>query len=444
MAHEEKYRRLEELRAQTKAGGGEAAVERQHKRGKLTARERVDLLVDPGTFVEIDKPFVTPSCSEFGMEDQKQLPGRRCRHRTRLASTAGRSSLFAQDFTVFGGSLSGANAEKICKIMDMAMKVGAPIDRTERRRRRAHPRRRRLARRVRRYLPAQHPRSRASCRRSRRSWGHARAARSTPPPSPTSSSWWRGHEPHVRDGTERRQDGDARGGHAGRAGRCPGARFRSPASLTSSRRRRRRARSRRSKRTLLSFLPQNNTEDAAGGSNRRTTRTAWTRPCGALVPRRPQQAVRHEGPHPSARRRRRRTSWRSTSTLPRQHRRRLRSLSVAASVGVIGNQPAVPGRLPRRRRRSQEGRALRALLRRLQHPAHHLRGRARLPCPASTRSGAASSSTARSSSTPTVKPPFPKLTVITRKAYGGAYDVMSSQAHPRRRGTWPGRRPRSR
>ncbi len=119
--------RLEELHQRERAaeeGGGAARREKQHKVGKLSARERIELLLDPDTFEELDK-LVLHRCDEFGMEKQR-LPG------DGIVSGYGRidgrpAYVFAQDFTVFGGSLSEANAEKICKVMDLAVKNGAPI-----------------------------------------------------------------------------------------------------------------------------------------------------------------------------------------------------------------------------------------------------------------------------------------------------------------------------
>ncbi len=106
------------------AGGGAARVEKQHAAGKLTARERIDLLCDAGSFVEMDK-LVTHRSTDFGMADNK-IPGDGVV--TGHARVHGRPLfLFAQDFTVFGGSLSSAYAGKICKVMDLAMKVGTPI-----------------------------------------------------------------------------------------------------------------------------------------------------------------------------------------------------------------------------------------------------------------------------------------------------------------------------
>ena len=119
--------RIEELRERREAamlGGGADAIRKQHERGKLTARERIDLLVDPGTFEEMD-PFKVHRCRDFGME-QKTYPGDGVV--TGLGRVNGRvTAIFAQDFTVFGGSLSGANAEKVCKLMDTAMRIGCPI-----------------------------------------------------------------------------------------------------------------------------------------------------------------------------------------------------------------------------------------------------------------------------------------------------------------------------
>ena len=124
MQHEDLLRRLEALNEEALLGGGADAIAAQHKRGKLTARERVDALLDPGSFRELDR-FVTHTCTDFGMEDKKVLGDGVV---TGYGRIDGRLVyLFAQDFTVFGGSLSGAYAAKICKIMDMAMKNGAPI-----------------------------------------------------------------------------------------------------------------------------------------------------------------------------------------------------------------------------------------------------------------------------------------------------------------------------
>src|SRR5438874_5665969 len=105
-------------------GGGQARIDAQHKKGKLTARERIDLLLDPGSFNELDM-FVTHRATDFGMDEQRILGDGVV---TGYGRIDGRLVfVFSQDFTVFGGSLSEAHAEKICKVMDLAVKTGAPI-----------------------------------------------------------------------------------------------------------------------------------------------------------------------------------------------------------------------------------------------------------------------------------------------------------------------------
>ncbi len=117
-------RRLDEKREAARAGGGARRVKAQHERGKLTARERLDVLLDPGSFEEWDM-FVEHRSQDFGMAEQK-IPGDGVV--TGYGTINGRLVfVFSQDFTVFGGSLSEAHAEKICKIMDQAMNVGAPV-----------------------------------------------------------------------------------------------------------------------------------------------------------------------------------------------------------------------------------------------------------------------------------------------------------------------------
>ncbi len=137
--------RLDEMNARALEGGGAERVKKQHEGGKLTARERIDLLLDPGSFVEIGA-FVVHRCADFGMETQKVLGDGVV---TGHGLVDGRKVfVFAQDFTVFGGSLSGAYAQKICKVMDLAMKVGVARHRPQRLGRSAHPGGRRVARRA--------------------------------------------------------------------------------------------------------------------------------------------------------------------------------------------------------------------------------------------------------------------------------------------------------
>ena len=116
--------KLRQKNALALEGGGEKRLAKQRELGRLSARERIDFLLDENTFEEMDR-FVTHRCKDFGMEDKKflgdgviagygQIEGRKV-------------FVYAQDFTVFGGSLSGSNAKKICKLLDLAMKVGAPV-----------------------------------------------------------------------------------------------------------------------------------------------------------------------------------------------------------------------------------------------------------------------------------------------------------------------------
>src|SRR5213596_1335022 len=124
MGIKENLAELERRNREALLGGGEERLARRQAEGKLTARERVDQLLDPGSFVELDR-FKTHRCSDFEME-KKKIPGDGVV--TGYGTIDGRLVyVFSQDFTVFGGSLSGAFAEKVCKIMDLAMKTGAPV-----------------------------------------------------------------------------------------------------------------------------------------------------------------------------------------------------------------------------------------------------------------------------------------------------------------------------
>jgi propionyl-CoA carboxylase beta chain len=124
LALKQNLEKLAELNQQADAGGGEDKIRRQHEQGKLLARERLDILLDHGSFVELDR-LRTHDCADFDM-DGKKIPGDAVV--TGYGMIDGRLVyVYAQDFTVFGGSLSGVVAEKICKIMDLAMKNGAPV-----------------------------------------------------------------------------------------------------------------------------------------------------------------------------------------------------------------------------------------------------------------------------------------------------------------------------
>ncbi len=124
MSFEQKIKELLDKREQAKLGGGAKRIEVQHQKGKLTARERIDRLLDEGSFEEFDM-FVTHRCNDFGLDDKRYYADGVV---TGYGTIDGRLVyIYAQDFTVFGGSLSQAYAEKICKVMDKAMKVGVPV-----------------------------------------------------------------------------------------------------------------------------------------------------------------------------------------------------------------------------------------------------------------------------------------------------------------------------
>ena len=120
----ERIQELIELREKARLGGGEKAIDKQHARGKFTARERITMLLDEGSFEEFDM-FKQHRCYNFGMEKKQYLGDGVV---VGSGTVNGRLVyVFAQDFTVNGGSLSETMAQKICKVMDMAMKMGAPV-----------------------------------------------------------------------------------------------------------------------------------------------------------------------------------------------------------------------------------------------------------------------------------------------------------------------------
>ena len=124
MVETKKINDLQELRQKAAQGGGARRIEQQHSRGKMTARERIDELLDPGSFQELDA-FALHRCVDFGLDQQHYLGDSVV---TGYGTIDGRLAyVFAQDFTVFGGSLSEVHAQKICKVMDLAMKNGAPV-----------------------------------------------------------------------------------------------------------------------------------------------------------------------------------------------------------------------------------------------------------------------------------------------------------------------------
>ena len=150
----EKLEHAERLREQALHAGDERSVQRQRERGKGLARERLERLLDPGSFVELDA-FVQHRSSNFGLAERRPYGDGVV---TGYGTVHGRKVfVFSQDFTVFGGSLGEAYAEKICKVMDLALRFGCPADRHQRLGRGAHPGGRGGARRLRRHLPPQRP-----------------------------------------------------------------------------------------------------------------------------------------------------------------------------------------------------------------------------------------------------------------------------------------------
>ena len=255
MSNEEKIARLRDMKYRSTLGGGEERIKQQHAKGKLTARERLELLLDKGSLVELDR-FVTHRSTDFGMADQKILGDGVV---TGYGTIDGRLVyVFSQDFTVFGGSLSETHAEKICKIMDLAMKNGAPViglnDSGGARIQEGVISlggyadiflRNTLASGVVPQISVDHGavrRRRGLFARPHRLHLHGQ-----------------GHQPHVRHRPGRGQDGDARGGDVRGAGRRADPRHQPAAWRTSPPMARRTPSSWSQK--LLSYLPPNNLED---------------------------------------------------------------------------------------------------------------------------------------------------------------------------------------
>ena len=213
---------LKQKREEAFRAGGEERIAKLHEAGKLIARERLEMLLDRGSFEELGF-FVTHRTTDFGMGDRKIVGDG-------VVSGFGRIDgrtvfVFAQDFSVFGGTMSESNAKKICQIMDLAMDQGAPIIGLNDS---GGARIQEGVRSVWEAMPRYSCATRslpASCRKSRRSWGRAPAAPCTRQPSPTSSSWSDHTSPHVRDGPQRHQDGHQRRGDVRRTRRLQDARI---------------------------------------------------------------------------------------------------------------------------------------------------------------------------------------------------------------------------
>ena len=287
---QQRFEELRRRRRDAEQGGGEERVRRQHKAGKKTARERLELLLDPGSFAELDQ-FVVHQSHDFGMEDQRVLGDG-------VVTGSGRIHgrpvfVFAQDFTVFGGSLSEAYARKICKVMDLAMKVGRSDHRTQRFGRGPHPGGRGLARRLRRHLPAQHAGLRRGPPDLRHHGARARAAPCTRPAITDFVFMVKNTSVHVRDRPRRHPGGDPRGGLRRGAGR--GHHARHDLGRGSLRRRRRGGVSGAHPRAddlPASEQPRGSAAEAHPRSARPARRGAADPRAGAA-----EQALRHEGHH---------------------------------------------------------------------------------------------------------------------------------------------------
>ena len=206
---------MERRREESRLGGGQRRIDAQHARGKLTARERIALLLDEGSFEEYDR-YVEHRCTDFGMAEQK-VPGDGVV--TGWGTINGRLIyVFAKDFTVFGGSLSEAHAEKITKVQDMALRGPRADHRAVRCRRRAHPGRRRGAGRLWRGVRAQRDRVRRDPA-DLGDHGAVRGRRRLLPGDDRFHLHGARHILHVRDRARCREDRDQRGSYGGAAWR---------------------------------------------------------------------------------------------------------------------------------------------------------------------------------------------------------------------------------
>ena len=401
-------------------GGGAERIEKQHEAGKLTARERVDLLLDPGSFVELGR-FVVHRCD--------RLRHGRAEGPRATASSPATALVDGRKVVRLRAGLHGVRRlaggaptpQKICKVMDLAMKVGRARHRPERLRRRAHSRRRRVARRLRRHLPAQHAGERrraADQRRPRALRGRRRVLARHHRLHPDG----RGHELHVHHRARRHQGRDARGGHQG-----------------GPRRRRRRTRARAASCHLtVARRPRRASPWCASCSRscRRTTpRTRRFAPTSDPPtrempeldddgPGRRRQALRHASDVDPRGGRRRRPLRDRTSTSRRTSSSASRASAAARWAWSRTSRRCSAG-VPRHRRLG-EGRALRAVLRLLQHPARHVRRRARLP-PGHGAGVRRHHQARREAALRVRRGDGAEGHRHPRKAYGGAYDVMASK-----------------
>ena len=388
--YEEKLAQLQELREAAIHSASEQAVEKQHAKGKYTARERIEKLLDPGSFQELDT-FVRHRTYEFDM--QKNRPWGDAVVTGHGTIDGRRVCVFSQDFTVFGGSLGEVMAEKMCKIMDLAAKIGCPViginDSG--------------GARIQEGVVSLGAYGDVFVRNVKCSGVIPQISLIMGPcaggavysPAMTDFIFMVKETSHmfitgpdvIKTVTGEEVDFEELGGamtHNTKSGVAHFAAEDEDACLEDTR--------------YLHVLPaaEQPRDAAARAADRRPD--AHGRGARPRRPRQPEQALRHA---------RRRSASSSTTASSSRSTSTTRTNIVCGfarldgyAVGVVGNQPRRAGRRARHRRLRQ-GRALRAHLRRLQHPAAHVRRRARLPARAPRRSGAGSSATAPSCSTPT-------------------------------------------
>ena len=386
--YEEKLAQLEELREQA-AHTNPEAEEKQHAKGKMTARERVEKLLDPGSFQELDT-FVRHRTFEFDMQKNRPWGDAVV---TGHGTIDGRPvCVFSQDFTVFGGSLGEVMAEKMCKIMDLAAKIGCPViginDSG--------------GARIQEGVVSLGAYGDVFVRNVQCSGVIPQISLIMGPcaggavysPAMTDFIFMVKETSHmfitgpdvIKTVTGEEVEFEELGGamtHNSKSGVAHFAAEDEEACLEDAR-------------YLMSFLPAEQPRAAAAARHRRRPEPDG-RGARHHRARQPEQALRHARRRLADRRRRR--LLRGAGALREEHHHAASRASAATPIGIVG-QPAGAARGRARHRRLREGRALRPLLRRLQHPAAHVHRRARLPPRHDARSGAGSSATARSCSTP--------------------------------------------
>ena len=406
---------LERRRAEARLGGGQARIDAQHKRGKLTARERIELLMDENSFEEFDM-YVEHRCHDFGMEKTK-IPGDGVV--TGWGTINGRVVyVFAKDFTVFGGSLSEAHAKKIIKIQDMALQNRAPIiglfDAGGARIQEGVAALGGYGEVFLRNVLASGVIPQISVIMGPCAGGDVYSPAMTDfifMVKDTSYMFVTGPDV-VKTVTNETVTAEELGGarvHTTKSSIADRAYENDVETLLQMRR-------------LIDFLPVQQQVGRAGAADQ-----GQPRPRRALArhadPRQPQQALRHQGADPEGRRRGRflRDPGRSSPRTSSPASPAWRAARSASSPTSRWCWPACSTSTPRARPRASCASATASTSR--SSPSSTCRA----SCRARRRSTAASSSTAPSCCSPISEATVPKVTVITRKAYGGAYDVMSSK-----------------